>query len=111
MSKPSVQLRAFLIIPLAFFSLAGVEGASAQGVEGAAPAAHGGATTHAQSAAKPVTAQKPKVKVAPQASAEFDIIPCADAKGVVHKCIRIDPAAGEVNDTSRGASYRMIYGH
>lgn len=111
MSNPFLQLRAFLIIPLAFFSPAGAGVAMAQSMEGPAPAVHGGATTRAQPATKSVATQKPKVRAFAQGSAEFDIIPCADAKGVVHKCIRIDPAAGEVNDTTRGASYRMIYGH
>lgn len=111
MSKATLQLRAFLIIPFALFSVAGAGATLAQGVEGAALAVHGGAPAHAQSAVKSVTTQKPKAKAVSQASTGFDIIACADAKGIVHKCIRIDPAAGEVNDTTRGASYRMIYGH
>lgn len=111
MSKPSLQSRALFIIPLVFFSLTGAGAVMAQGLEGAAPAGHASAPPRAQSTTKPVATQKPKVKAVSQPSPEFDIIPCADAKGVVHKCIRIDPAAGEVNDTTRGASYRMIYGH
>ncbi len=39
----------------------------------------------------------------------FDIIDCADAASRIHKCIRIDPQAGEFNQND--ASYRMIYGH
>lgn len=41
----------------------------------------------------------------------FEIIDCGDAAGKIHKCIRVDPKAGEINDPAKGASYRMIYGH
>lgn len=41
----------------------------------------------------------------------FETIDCGDAAGRVHKCIRIDPQAGEINDANKGASYRVIYGH
>lgn len=40
----------------------------------------------------------------------YEIIDCGDAAGKVHKCIRVDPKAGEINDPAKGASYRMIYG-
>lgn len=40
----------------------------------------------------------------------FEIIDCGDAAGTIHKCIRVDPKAGEINDPAKGASYRMIYG-
>jgi hypothetical protein len=40
----------------------------------------------------------------------FETIECGDASGRVHKCIRIDPKAGEINDPAKGASYRVIYG-
>lgn len=40
----------------------------------------------------------------------YEIIDCGDAAGKVHKCIRIDPKAGEINDPAKGASYRVIYG-
>jgi len=41
----------------------------------------------------------------------YQIIQCGGAAGVVHKCIRIEPTAGEINDSATGASYRVIYGH
>jgi hypothetical protein len=41
---------------------------------------------------------------------DFETIDCGDATGRIHKCIRIDPKAGEINDTAKGASYRVIYG-
>jgi len=44
-------------------------------------------------------------------STPYDIIDCADSAGRVHKCIRVDPKAGEVSDPAKGASYRVIYGH
>lgn len=40
----------------------------------------------------------------------YEIIDCGDAAGKIHKCIRVDPKAGEINDPAKGASYRMIYG-
>ncbi|MFC6790129.1 hypothetical protein ACFQE0_11180 [Methylobacterium komagatae] len=40
----------------------------------------------------------------------FEMIECGDAAGHIHKCIRIDPKAGEINDAAKGASYRVIYG-
>lgn len=45
------------------------------------------------------------------ASTIYDIIDCADGSGQIHKCIRIDSKAGEVNDAAKGASYRVIFGH
>ena len=42
---------------------------------------------------------------------QFDIIDCADGASRVRKCIRIDATAGEVNDATKGASYRVIYGY
>ncbi len=41
---------------------------------------------------------------------DYETIDCGDATGKIHKCIRIDPKAGEINDTAKGASYRVIYG-
>lgn len=41
---------------------------------------------------------------------EYETIDCGDAAGRIHKCIRIDPKAGEINDTAKGASYRVIFG-
>jgi hypothetical protein len=41
---------------------------------------------------------------------DYETIDCGDANGKIHKCIRIDPKAGEINDTAKGASYRVIYG-
>jgi hypothetical protein len=41
---------------------------------------------------------------------DFETIDCGDATGRIHKCIRIDPKAGEINDAAKGASYRVIYG-
>lgn len=41
----------------------------------------------------------------------YDIIDCADGSGAVHKCIRVDAKAGEINNAATGASYRVIYGH
>lgn len=49
------------------------------------------------------------VKTMPQGSS-YEIIDCGDAAGRVHKCIRIDTRAGEINDAAKGASYRVIYG-
>ena len=49
------------------------------------------------------------LKTLPQAQS-FELIDCGDAQGRIHKCIRIDPKAGEINDSSKGASYRVIYG-
>lgn len=46
----------------------------------------------------------------PSKEAGYEIIDCGDAAGKIHKCIRVDPKAGEINDPSKGASYRMIYG-
>lgn len=43
-------------------------------------------------------------------SQSYETIDCGDATGRIHKCIRIDPRAGEINDASKGASYRVIYG-
>jgi hypothetical protein len=40
----------------------------------------------------------------------YDIIQCADAKGRIHNCIRVDPSVGEVTNASTGANYRVIYG-
>lgn len=40
----------------------------------------------------------------------FETIDCGDATGRIHKCVRIDPKAGEINDASKGASYRVIFG-
>lgn len=40
----------------------------------------------------------------------FEIIECGDGTGKIHKCIRIDAKAGEINDAAKGASYRVIYG-
>lgn len=40
----------------------------------------------------------------------YETIDCGDAAGKIHKCIRVDPKAGEINDPSKGASYRVIYG-
>lgn len=40
----------------------------------------------------------------------YEIIDCGDAAGKIHKCIRVDPKAGEINDPAKGASYSMIYG-
>lgn len=48
-------------------------------------------------------------KTIPQSTA-YETIDCGDATGRIHKCIRIDPRAGEINDSSKGASYRVIYG-
>lgn len=48
-------------------------------------------------------------KSMPQGSS-YEIIDCGDAAGRIHKCIRIDPKAGEINDAAKGASYRVIYG-
>ncbi len=45
-----------------------------------------------------------------QAQPAYEIIDCGDATGKIHKCIRVDPKAGEINDPSKGASYRVIYG-
>jgi hypothetical protein len=42
--------------------------------------------------------------------AGYETISCGDAKGVTHKCIRIDPQAGELNNAQTGASYRVIFG-
>lgn len=58
---------------------------------------------HAKAPAKPKPAST-------NSSAAYEIIACGDAAGRIHKCIRIDPAAGEINDTAKGASYRVIYG-
>jgi hypothetical protein len=41
----------------------------------------------------------------------YDIIDCGDGTGRVHKCIRVDPKAGEVSNAATGASYRVIFGH
>lgn len=41
---------------------------------------------------------------------EYDVIECGDPTGRVHKCIRVDPNAGEVTKPD-GASYRVIFGH
>jgi hypothetical protein len=40
----------------------------------------------------------------------YEVIDCGDATGRIHKCIRIDPRAGEINDAAKGASYRVIFG-
>lgn len=40
----------------------------------------------------------------------YEIIDCGDAAGKIHKCIRVDPKAGEINDPAKGASYRVIFG-
>lgn len=40
----------------------------------------------------------------------YEIIDCGDNAGHIHKCIRIDAKAGEINDPVKGASYRVIYG-
>ena len=45
------------------------------------------------------------------AAENYQMIQCADAKGVIHKCIRVDSAAGEINNNKTGASYRVIYGY
>ncbi|MDQ0445188.1 hypothetical protein [Methylobacterium persicinum] len=45
-----------------------------------------------------------------QAQSVYNIIDCGDNSGKIHKCIRIDAKAGEINDAVRGASYRVIYG-
>jgi len=45
-----------------------------------------------------------------QKSPDYEIIQCADAKGLVHNCIRIDPKGGEVTNASTGANYRVIFG-
>lgn len=45
-----------------------------------------------------------------RAQPTYEIIDCGDAAGRIHKCIRVDPKAGEINDPAKGASYRMIYG-
>jgi hypothetical protein len=39
----------------------------------------------------------------------YDVISCGDGKGATHKCIRVDPQAGELTNAD-GASYRVIYG-
>ncbi len=49
------------------------------------------------------------MKAIPQAQ-NYEVIDCGDAQGRIHKCIRIDPKAGEINDASKGASYRVIFG-
>lgn len=51
----------------------------------------------------------PLIKSIP-ASPQYEMIDCGDATGRIHKCIRIDPRAGEINDAAKGASYRVIYG-
>lgn len=40
----------------------------------------------------------------------YEIIKCGDANGVIHRCIRIDSAAGEINNPTTGARYRVIFG-
>ncbi len=40
----------------------------------------------------------------------YDIIDCTDTTGRARKCIRIDPAAGELKNSS-GAAYRAIFGN
>ncbi len=77
---------------------------------GRVSAPHNNAAVRAPAKPKPAPKPQPQAKAAPQGAAAFDIIPCADAKGTIHKCIRIDPAAGEINDAAKGASYRVIYG-
>ncbi len=51
----------------------------------------------------------PLIKSIP-ATPQYEMIDCGDATGRIHKCIRIDPRAGEINDAAKGASYRVIYG-
>lgn len=51
----------------------------------------------------------PLLKSFPSAP-QYEMIDCGDATGRIHKCIRIDPRAGEINDAAKGASYRVIYG-
>jgi hypothetical protein len=116
MSRSRVAVKCFAFGPAVALTLMGMGAAwaqDAQDAQGAPPAAHSGAAAgHSPAAppAKPKPAPKPKAKTAPQATAAFDIIPCADAQGKIHKCIRIDPTAGEINDAAKGASYRVIYG-
>jgi hypothetical protein len=43
-------------------------------------------------------------------SPNYEIIRCADSKGRMHSCIRIDPRGGEVTNASTGANYRVIFG-
>jgi hypothetical protein len=105
-------MKGFALVPAATLLLMAANAACAQDAAGAAPAAYGGAAASGQQKPKPAPKPKPpsQAKAAPQGAAAFDIIPCADAKGKIHKCIRIDPTAGEINDAAKGASYRVIYG-
>lgn len=40
----------------------------------------------------------------------YDVIDCGDNTGKIHKCIRVDTKAGEINDSAKGATYHVIYG-
>ena len=51
----------------------------------------------------------PVIKSMPS-TPQYEMIDCGDATGRIHKCIRIDPRAGKINDAAKGASYRVIYG-
>lgn len=112
MSRCKVVVKSLAFVPALALSLTVVGAACAQDASGAAPTAQGGAAGHGQPKPRPAPKPKPasQAKTTPQGTAAFDIIPCADAKGKIHKCIRIDPTAGEINDPARGASYRVIYG-
>lgn len=105
-----VAVKCLAIVPAFALALMGTRAAWAQDATGATPAAHGGAVNHPQTKAKPAPKPQPQAKAVSLAVPAFDIIPCADATGKIHKCIRIDPLAGEINDPAKGASYRVIFG-
>jgi hypothetical protein len=110
MGRCKIAVKSFAFGPAVALSLMATGAVWAQDVQVSTPAAHSGTAGHAPAKPKPASKPQSQAKAAPQGAAAFDIIPCADAKGKIHKCIRIDPTAGEINDPAKGASYRVIYG-